>query len=51
MLAMDANDYAFFLDKCVALETIASKLAPTGGYALSSLSLSVTDVTALNKNS
>ncbi|VVO75227.1 hypothetical protein PS874_01379 [Pseudomonas fluorescens] len=28
---MDVNDNAFFLDERVALETIASKLAPTGG--------------------
>ncbi|VVM73748.1 hypothetical protein PS639_01911 [Pseudomonas fluorescens] len=29
LLAMDVNDNAFFLDERVALETIASKLAPT----------------------
>ena len=27
---MDVNDYAFLLDKRVALESIASLLAPTG---------------------
>ena len=27
---MDVNDIAFFLNRCVASETIASKLAPTG---------------------
>ncbi|QCY13602.1 hypothetical protein ELQ88_24130 [Pseudomonas sp. MPC6] len=31
MLAKDVNDNAFFLSECVVLETIASKLAPTGG--------------------
>ena len=30
MLAMDVNDDAVILDKRVAFETIASKLAPTG---------------------
>jgi hypothetical protein len=30
LLAMDVNDIAFFLDKRVALENIASKLASTG---------------------
>ncbi|CAI8819368.1 hypothetical protein EMIT0P74_10430 [Pseudomonas sp. IT-P74] len=28
---MDVNDNALILDKRVALESIASKLAPTGG--------------------
>ncbi|MDQ0125981.1 hypothetical protein J2W17_004955 [Pseudomonas lini] len=28
---MDVNDNAFFLNKRGAFETIASKLAPTGG--------------------
>ncbi|MCP2070520.1 UNVERIFIED_ORG: hypothetical protein J2Y84_005846 [Pseudomonas reinekei] len=27
---MGVNDNAFFLEKCAALEIIASKLAPTG---------------------
>ena len=31
MLAMDVNDNAYFLSKRVALESIASKLAPTEG--------------------
>jgi hypothetical protein len=30
---MDVNDNACFLNKCVALEPIASKLAPTGDIA------------------
>jgi hypothetical protein len=30
LLAMDVNDNACFLSKGVALESIASKLAPTG---------------------
>ena len=31
---MDVNDNAFFLNERIALETIASKLAPTGGARL-----------------
>ncbi|BAV75362.1 hypothetical protein PCAU_3153 [Pseudomonas chlororaphis subsp. aurantiaca] len=31
MLAMDVNDCAYRLDERGALESIASKLAPTGG--------------------
>ncbi|CAI8969043.1 hypothetical protein EMIT0P291_60159 [Pseudomonas sp. IT-P291] len=33
MLAMDVNDNANILDERVALETFASKLAPTRGLA------------------
>ncbi len=33
MLAKNVNDNAFFLNQRAALETIASKLAPTGGKA------------------
>ncbi|MDQ0122722.1 hypothetical protein J2W17_001667 [Pseudomonas lini] len=56
MLAMDANDYAFFLDKRVALETIvgtppgASSLLQ-GESAVDGLSSAATDVTALDKKS
>jgi hypothetical protein len=32
---MDVNDNAYFLNKRVALESIASKLAPTRGQARS----------------
>jgi hypothetical protein len=32
---MDVNDNAFILDERVALETIASRLAPTGFFCVS----------------
>jgi hypothetical protein len=38
LLAMSVNDIACFLSKRVALESIASKLAPTMGLARDSVS-------------
>jgi hypothetical protein len=32
LLAMDVNDNAYCLEKCVAFEFIASRLAPAGCY-------------------
>jgi len=32
MLAMDVNDDACFLEKSAAFDSIASMLAPTGGF-------------------
>jgi hypothetical protein len=34
---MDVNDNACFLNKRVALESIASKLAPTGAHAVANV--------------
>jgi hypothetical protein len=31
LLAMVVNDYASYLSKCAVFESIASRLAPTGG--------------------
>ena len=43
MLAMDVNDDVFFLDGRVTLETIASKLAPTGGSSANTRSVKDAD--------
>ncbi len=34
LLAMDVNEDAYFLNERGALESIASKLAPTGGWGV-----------------
>jgi len=39
LLAMDVNDYAYFLSNRVVLELFASRLAPTEARAISGSSL------------